>query len=230
MMVSFYLRFVVLVVFGLIMVPSFRAFAAENEVDQMLNVESSVQKAEAKQSTAKVPELPAAKPAREEKAVPVQEKQADTVSKKTATKTQPAVAPESAAAPAASIPDPRVEELRLELTLREQELAKSNKEVERLKGIVRKIQEASRRESLVFHYNMAAIYRASVMYKKSEEEYLKALAIEPNDAGVHYNLAILYDDNFKDKKKAKLHYQRFLELAPEDPDAPKVREWIVSIL
>lgn len=120
--------------------------------------------------------------------------------------------------------------LRAELRLREQELAKANEEVGRLKTVVAKIREASRRESLVFHYNMAAIYRSNMMYKKAEEEYLKSIAIDPNDAGVHYNLAILYDDNFKDKKKAKQHYQRFLELAPEDPDAPKVQEWLSSIL
>ena len=82
----------------------------------------------------------------------------------------------------------------------------------------------------MFHYNMAAIYRSNMLYKKAEEAYVKALEIDPRDAGVHYNLAILYDDNFKDKKKAKYHYERFLELAPEDPDAPKVREWLSSIL
>ena len=69
-----------------------------------------------------------------------------------------------------------------------------------------------------------------MMYKKAEEEYLAALAIDPNDAGVHYNLAILYDDNFKDRKKAKIHYERFLELAPDDADVPKVREWLSSLI
>ncbi|MDD4871442.1 MAG: tetratricopeptide repeat protein, partial [Kiritimatiellae bacterium] len=125
---------------------------------------------------------------------------------------------------------PSIALLRRELTLRDQERANANGEIERLKDVVRKILYASRRESLVFHYNMAAIYRASMMYKKAEEEYLKALAIDPADAGVHYNLAILYDDNFKNKKKAKFHYEKFLELAPDDPDAPKVREWLATMI
>jgi len=145
-------------------------------------------------------------------------------------------------------PDNNLELLRTELRLREIELArankeveqarankeieqaKANKEIERLKDIVRRIQEASRRESVVLHYNKAAVYRSSMMYKKAEDEYLAALTVDPNDAAVHYNLAILYDDNLKDKKKAKMHYEKFLELAPDDPDAVRARDWLSSII
>ena len=229
----------------LVVVMTAHYVGAADEIDQMLNVEGSAQKAGVKQDTVKaavpatpvtqvlpvkaatsqpaIAQVPAARPAVRATA-PVQAKPAVVPQQQIAAQT-----PEPAVTPAIA-PDLALLSLRAELKQREQELVKANREIDRLKDIVRKIQEASKRESLVFHYNIAAIYRASMMYKKAEEEYLKALAMDPKDAGVHYNMAILYDDNFKDKKKAKLHYEKFLELAPEDPDAPKVREWLSSLM
>jgi len=211
-----------------------RFAGAADEVDQMLNVEAAILKIDAGSAPVKMPmELGAEKP-----------------SKPVTTSAQPLlpVGQPKQIVPVPALPDAAQSvqaggsesnaglslktetALRLELAMREQELARANNEIVRLRDIVQRIQEASRRESLVFHYNMAAIYRASMMYKKAEEEYLAALKIDENDAGVHYNLAILYDDNFKDKQKAKLHYEKFLEISPNDPDAPKVREWLASIM
>lgn len=248
-----------------IVASAFPAFAAD-EVDQMLNVENSIQKNDGKTDDVKPvvqpAELPALQPVKTVKTRPVapldQPKQiikkpvkptksAESTSIQPIEPLKPVVLPVkntarmvpeknidrkmSEPAPAIVVPpEPGVAALRLELVQRDLELAKAHKEIERLKDIVRRIQEASRRESVVLHYNKAGVYRASMMYKKAEEEYLAALAIDPNDAAVHYNLAILYDDNLKDKKKAKIHYERFLALAPDDEDVPKVREWLSSII
>jgi len=204
--------------------------AAEDEIDSMLNVEKSLQK----NTSPKKVEIKAEQKTEPAKAVkketPAPAKPA--VVQKTALKDEkkPAVAEKEEKVMHVVAPDNNVEVLRLELRLREIELAKANKEIERLKDIVRRIQEANRRESLIFHYNKASVYRSSMMFKKAEEEYLAALAVDANDAGVHYNLAILYDDNLKDKKKAKQHYEKFLELSPSDPDAGKVRDWLSSIM
>jgi len=109
------------------------------------------------------------------------------------------------------------------------DLAKAEKELDRLRDLVRRIWQANRREKLNMHYNMAAAYRAGGMMAKAEHHYMEALKIDPEDGGVHYNLAILYDDEMKNRKKAREHYEKFLELSPDDKDAAKVVEWLSTM-
>lgn len=90
-------------------------------------------------------------------------------------------------------------------------------------------QESTRRDKLTLAYNIGCIYKAGRQYTKAEAEFQKALQYDPDDAAVHYNLGILYDDNLGDAKKARYHYQRFLELAPNDRDAPSVVEWLSEL-
>lgn len=115
------------------------------------------------------------------------------------------------------------------LKQRESDLAVARAETEHLRDVVRRIADASRKERLTMLYNQGCVYRAVKDFKRAEESFLAALGINPNDAGVHYNLAILYDDNLNQKKKARSHYERFLALAPDDPDAAKVREWLAAL-
>jgi tetratricopeptide (TPR) repeat protein len=89
--------------------------------------------------------------------------------------------------------------------------------------------KATRQDLLKLAYNLACIYKAGHQYTKAEAEFLKALAIDPNDPGVHYNLGILYDDNLGNASKALHHYQSFLDLAPHDKDAPNVIEWMSAL-
>lgn len=236
------LKLFVLLTYWIVMPAAWPSLAAD-EVDKMLNVEEVMQKAEARLTSPKSAEPSVASAAANTTDLPAKPQDAPAVEAE-----QPVVeiAKEEPAQPAVPLKNNKslatpapdigaaasqdVAVLRTELIRREQELVLANQEIERLKDIVRRIQEASRREIIIFHYNKAAVYRASLMYKKAEEEYLAALTMDSNDAAVHYNLAILYDDNFKDKKKARIHYERFLELAPDDADAPKVREWLASIV
>lgn len=90
-------------------------------------------------------------------------------------------------------------------------------------------QESTRREKLTLAYNIGCIYKAGRQYTKAEAEFIKALQYDPDDPAVHYNLGILYDDNLGDAKKARHHYQRFLDLAPNDSDAPSVVEWLSEL-
>jgi tetratricopeptide (TPR) repeat protein len=115
------------------------------------------------------------------------------------------------------------------LQQRNTELAETKEEVARLKGLIKKILDTNRRERLAMHYNMGCAFRAGKDFKRAEIEFTRAIELDPNDPGVHYNMAILYDDDLKDRKKAQLHYEKFLELAPDDKDAAKVREWLSSI-
>jgi tetratricopeptide (TPR) repeat protein len=115
------------------------------------------------------------------------------------------------------------------LQQKDAELAAAKAETARLQGIVRKVLEANRREKKDMHYNTGCVFRAGKMFEKAEGEFLKALEIDPEDAAIHYNLGILYEEDLKNTKKARTHYERFLKLAPDDPDAPKVQEWVTSL-
>jgi len=83
------------------------------------------------------------------------------------------------------------------------------------------------KQKLDMHFNLAVAFDRTKMYKAEEREYMECLRIDPNDANVHYNLGILYDDRLNDNAKAVKHYRRFLELRPVSEDSEQVKEWIV---
>jgi|GEM_PF-2755543 len=120
-------------------------------------------------------------------------------------------------------------ELMQALAAKDRALAEARAEIGRLKELIRKIWEANRRERVNSHYNMGCVYKACKLYKNAEAEFKKALELDPNDAGTHYNLGVLYDDDLKNPEKARYHYERFLELAPDDKDAARVREWLMTV-
>jgi len=148
-------------------------------------------------------------------------KQEDKFGKVEAPAPAAAKAPVTTAAPAS--------ELAQALAAKTQELDASRQEIARLKDVIKRIWEASKAERKSYYYNMGCVHRAYRQYKAAEGEFLKALETDPKDAATHYNLAILYDDDLKDKAKARQHYERFLELAPGDKDAARVREWLATL-
>jgi hypothetical protein len=112
---------------------------------------------------------------------------------------------------------------------KEMQLVEARVEIARLKDIIKKIAEVNRRERAAMHYNLGCAYKAAGDSRKAEAELLKAAELDPHDAVTHYNLGILYDDDLKDKKKAKEHYEKYLLLAPNSKDAPSVLEWMKSL-
>jgi len=108
----------------------------------------------------------------------------------------------------------------------ETDLDEANAEIDRLKEVIGELWDRLKRERRNSHYNMGYVYKVCRQYKRAEQEFLKALELDPDDAGIHYNLGILYEDDLKNRIEARKHYERFLELAPHDPDAPTVREWL----
>ncbi len=93
---------------------------------------------------------------------------------------------------------------------------------------IKDIKQQTNKERLDMHYNLAVVYGKNGMYKDAEREYLKCLKIDPNDAGVHYNLAILYDDKLQENQKAIEHYKKFLELRPDSELATQVSQWMLN--
>jgi regulator of sirC expression with transglutaminase-like and TPR domain len=115
------------------------------------------------------------------------------------------------------------------LVRRERELAEARTEIARLLEQVKALESSNRREKIALHYNLGCVFKAAQHFERAESEFLKVLILDSDDPAVHYNLGILYEDDLKKPSKAREHYTRFLELAPEDRDAPKVREWLARL-
>jgi tetratricopeptide (TPR) repeat protein len=64
--------------------------------------------------------------------------------------------------------------------------------------------------------------------ERSKERFEKVLLVEPNRAQAHYLLGLVYlgEDN---KEKTQEHLQRFIELAPDDPDVAAAKDILAYI-
>lgn len=82
------------------------------------------------------------------------------------------------------------------------------------------------KEVATMHYNLAVILTGQGQHEAAVREYERVLQVRPGDADAHYNLAVLYDTEFKDRAKALEHYRHFLEASPEGADTNRVRLWI----
>ncbi len=99
-------------------------------------------------------------------------------------------------------------------------------EVSRLRSDLQAAHLANERERFVLAYNAGSLYMTARRYDRAEAEFRKALAIREADAPLHYNMGILYDEHLRQPERARHHYERFLELAPNDRDAPTVMQWL----
>ena len=79
------------------------------------------------------------------------------------------------------------------------------------------------------HYNLAVLYDKTQMYERAEEQYRRCLELDPEDAAVHYNLGILYEDKLDNPRRALKHYEAFLSLNPDPDDARRVSRWVQEL-
>ncbi len=110
-----------------------------------------------------------------------------------------------------------------------QKIVRQQKRITGLEKKLEEVKESVRKEKVLLFYNLGRVYQAAGRYEKAKAAYLRALQLDPDEATVHYNLGILYEDDLDEPGKARKHYKRFIEIAPEDEDAPKVMEWLASI-
>ncbi len=81
---------------------------------------------------------------------------------------------------------------------------------------------------------VAARYNlALVLYELDETDAARphldaALREDPNFAAAHLLLGAIYADEQGTRDRARRHYERFLALQPNDPNAPAVREWLAQ--
>ncbi len=123
----------------------------------------------------------------------------------------------------------QVATLKEELEKREHRLLRAERVAEVLERARSEVEQSGRRQRLNMHYNMASVYARDGRFVEAEQEYLKALQLDPNDADVHYNLGVLYDDEMGRPAKAILHYRRYLQLNPHGTDADRVRNWLMRL-
>jgi tetratricopeptide (TPR) repeat protein len=80
-----------------------------------------------------------------------------------------------------------------------------------------------------YHYNLGVLYTQNKDFEAAVKEFTAALGFNPRNALAHYNLGIIYDDYFKDKVNARLHYSSYLQLDPVSDDAEAVKEWLANL-
>lgn len=72
-------------------------------------------------------------------------------------------------------------------------------------------------------YNLSgAIARNQGQFREAEKQYLAALAIVPDHANAHKNLAFLYDLYLAEPSKARQHYERYQALTNDE----QVKLWL----
>jgi tetratricopeptide (TPR) repeat protein len=80
--------------------------------------------------------------------------------------------------------------------------------------------------SALAHFNLASLYGQQGRYRETIVELERAVKADPGMIIAHKNLGLLYLKVLRDSGKARRHLQRVLELAPDHPDAPAIREII----
>ncbi len=79
--------------------------------------------------------------------------------------------------------------------------------------------------------NSHPLFKRAVKAQKSNElkvaiDYFnRYLALRPDSSVTHLRLASIYDENLDQPLRAVYHYERFLEFAPNSPEAGDVKKW-----
>ena len=87
---------------------------------------------------------------------------------------------------------------------------------------------AIRPESLDARYNFALVLKQANYPVDAANELERLLALHPNEARAHLALGNLYAQQLGLPAKARLHYQKVLELDPRNLQAPAVRYWLTD--
>lgn len=72
-------------------------------------------------------------------------------------------------------------------------------------------------------------YRGLGKFNTAVEQYRKALNINPNDSNGHRNLGVVLSYDLNDPSEGVKEFQRYIELAPNAPDADQIRQTISQL-
>jgi len=87
---------------------------------------------------------------------------------------------------------------------------------------------ALRPEAAEARYGFALTLKAAGFAPDAAAELEKVVAANANDARAHLVLGNLYAEPLRDKTRARVHYQRTLEIDPRQPQATQIRYWLVA--
>jgi tetratricopeptide (TPR) repeat protein len=77
--------------------------------------------------------------------------------------------------------------------------------------------------------DMGTCYRNIGKPDEAVKEYRKAIEIDPGHIMVHRNLGVVLADDLHDSAQAVKEFEKYLELAPNDPDAAQIRNLIQQL-
>ena len=75
-------------------------------------------------------------------------------------------------------------------------------------------------------YNLALLYREAKNDAMAVRHLEEIIAQQPDYTAAHYALGMILSGDPATQGRARRHYERFLELAPNDRSAPVIREWL----
>jgi tetratricopeptide (TPR) repeat protein len=87
---------------------------------------------------------------------------------------------------------------------------------------------AIRPESVEARYWFGSALREAKYPQDAADQWLIILQDHPDDARVHLSLAKLYAGQLRQPQLAREHYIKVLELAPNHPDAVRIRFWLAG--
>ncbi len=77
--------------------------------------------------------------------------------------------------------------------------------------------------------DMGTCYRRIGGSERAMEEYRKALEFNPNHVYGHRNLAVVLAYDLRKNEEAAKEFEKYLELAPNAPDAAEIRQEILRL-
>ncbi len=107
-------------------------------------------------------------------------------------------------------------------------LQKESDEVVGLADHLKESRQALADDEARIHYNMGNIFYRLGRYQRAAREYRQAVALRPDDADAHYNLAFVSGEHLEDYETALSHYRSYLQLKPDAEDAVLVKEKIME--
>ena len=77
--------------------------------------------------------------------------------------------------------------------------------------------------------DLGVLHRQQGEFDAAEQAYRDALAADRDYAPAHFNLAVLFELYRMRPRPAIEHYERYLTLAENDPDARLIRAWVADL-